>query len=88
VPIATALSIRSSNSDLIERAVRRIQKIIQVTKATAISDITPPKPSATRGESVADENVSNAPTTRLAAMAAPTPAQIAGSRSRRPVRIR
>jgi len=45
VPSWSALSSRPLRAARMPRAVRRIQKIIQVTAATATSDMVPPKTS-------------------------------------------
>ena len=66
------------------RAVRRIQKTIQVTKPTAMIDMNPPKASCARKLRFCDVNVRIAPKPRLSAIAAPMPVQIGTRESRRP----
>jgi hypothetical protein len=70
---------------LIERAARRIQKIIQVTNTTAAIERKPPMASCALKLSWVDVYVSSAPKARLRATAAATPAHTAGRAARRPV---
>ncbi len=65
------------------RAARAIQKIIQVTKATATSDRVPPMASWASKVWPRGPQVRIAPNARLTATAAATPAQMRGSRCRR-----
>ena len=58
------------------RAVRRIQKIIQVTKQTATIDIRPPKRSCASKLRLREVKVSSAPNASDRAIAALTPTQI------------
>ena len=89
VPISRAASSLSCSSVLRYRAVRRIQKIIQVTKTTATIDIRPPKRSWASKLRLFEVKVSSAPNARLTARRRPaTPSQIGRSRSRCPALTR
>ncbi len=65
--------------------MRRIQKIIQVTKQTAMIDIRPPNRSCASKLRLREVKVSSAPNASDRAIAALTPNQIGRSRSRCPV---
>ena len=70
------------------RAVRAIQKIIQVTRPTATIDSVPPMASCASNDSPEGPKVSSAPNPSETATAMPTPAHSAGSWSRRSVLTR
>ena len=65
--------------------MRRIQKIIQVTKPTAMIDMMPPKRSCASKLRSLEVKVSSAPNAERDRQRQATPSQIARSRSRRPV---
>ena len=69
------------------RAVFCIQKIIQVTIATAMSERVPPMISCASKVSEYAPKVSTAPIARASATASPTPAHSRGRMSRRPMRV-
>ncbi len=68
--------------------MRAIQKIIQVTRPTATIDREPPIASWAVNDRPCGPKVSSAPNPSDTTTATPTPAQRAGSRSRRAVRTR
>ena len=70
------------------RAVRRIQKIIQVTKPTAMIDSEPPSASWASNVSACWVSASARVTPTLIATAIPTPSHTLGSTWRRSVRTR
>jgi hypothetical protein len=70
------------------RAARFIQKTIQVTKPTAMIDMTPPKASCAVKLIRAEEKVSSAPKAREITTATPTPSQMAPTLARCPLRTR
>ncbi len=84
-PMSRALSRRPCSSPLKSRAVRFIQKIIQVTKPTAMMDRNPPNASWAWNDIVDDVNVRRAPKVRLSPTASPTPIHTGSSASRRSV---
>ncbi len=84
-PMPMALSRRPCSSPVMLRAVRFIQKIIQVTNPTAMIDMIPPKASCAVKDIRDEVKVSAAPNARLSSTASPTPVHTAGSASRRPV---
>ena len=88
VPARSAVSTRSRISVLRCRDCLRIQKIIPVTKATAMIDMMPPKPSCASCESDREVRVRNPPTAPLSATAAPTPIHIGANERRWPLRMR
>ncbi len=87
-PMATALSSLPCSSLAMDREALLIQKIIQVTNATAMIDMTPPKRSWASKERLAEVNSSSAPTATLRTTARPTPAHTKRTWLCRPVRTR
>ena len=70
LPSATAEAISPSSSFLSPRAVRRIQKIIQVTRPAARIDMVPPTPSCALNDSCSNAIVMNVNTAMTSASAA------------------
>jgi len=66
-------------------AVRSIQKTIQVTKPVAMIESNPPMVSWAAKLSPWVPKVRTAPSVRASSTASPTPAQMRGSTSRRPI---
>ncbi|GAA3104841.1 hypothetical protein GCM10020254_58320 [Streptomyces goshikiensis] len=88
VPIASAASSFPCSSDFRCRAVRFIQKTIQVTRPTAMIDSEPPIASCAWKVSSCVPNSRAAPKPRLTAAARPTPAHSGASLSLCPVLTR
>ena len=80
---SAALSIWDRNSPDSDRAALAIQKIIQVTNATATMERRPPISSWASNVSPLGPKVSAAPKASEMATAIPTPSQICGRRWRR-----
>ena len=85
---SAALSIWDRSWPDIERAALAIQKIIQVTKPTAMIDKPPPISSCASKVSPLGPKVSAAPNPSETTTAMPTPSQIRGTRCRRSVLTR
>ena len=83
-PEDKAVATFPCNSSRNDRAVRFIQKTIQVTKITASKDVLPAKNSSPRGVNSAEVNDKNPPSAKLALIASVTPIQIAVSNLRLP----
>ncbi|GCE02656.1 hypothetical protein EHYA_10438 [Embleya hyalina] len=83
VPIASAWSSLPCNSAFNACEVRRIQKIIQVTRNTARTESEPPNISCCSNVISAEVSSRVASSATLSATAAPIPSQTAGSASRR-----
>ena len=87
-PILIASSSLPRSSAEMVRAVRRIQKIIHVTKPTAMIDSEPPSASCASNVSACWVSASTRVTPTLIATAIPTPSHTLGSTWRRSVRTR
>ena len=86
-PRASARSMPASSVRLRVRPAFCIQKIIQVTIATAMSESVPPMSSCASNVRLYAPKVSTAPMASASAIASPTPAQRRGSTSWRPRRV-
>ena len=84
-PTASASVSLPRSSPAMVRAARRIQKIIQVTKTTAATEVIASNSSRSseRASSEVDVYSISQPKSTESATARPTPAQTCGSRSRR-----